>query len=142
LENVLIKDVAPASNGFFDITFGDDRVVATRKKELADKAKLNIGEVVAVSLTEKVNGQFTNIYLNSIASADPEAPAPSDKPHPSVKKDDAKIEWQARRWAYSTALELGVASGEVGFPPDEEQWLKIKLVAETVLGLSRVPQDS
>lgn len=137
MENVLIKEVAPSGNGFFEVEFGDGRKASTRKKDLAEKASLSVGEVVAVDLTERVNGNFTNVYLNKIEKADPSLGQASSKPHPTVQAADVRNEWQARRWAYSSALELFSASGDLDFPPTEEDYLKIKLVAETILALSR-----
>ena len=54
----------PNQHGFYDLKTTDGKKVSTKKAELV--ASVSAGDSVLLKWTEKVNGKFTNYYLESV----------------------------------------------------------------------------
>ncbi len=142
METVVVKEVVGKPTGWFEIELEDGRTVATKLKKLADQAEASQGNAVAVDLTEKVNGKFTNIYLNKIEpTGNGDAPKPAAAVQETVAAQaapqDAKGERIARQWAYGRAVEIGTAFGSLTFPLDDESVAKLQITADTLLKLTK-----
>jgi hypothetical protein len=139
MENVIVETVdGPNSNGFYDVIFDDGRKAATKNEDLAKEAFQSRGVEVPVVISERVNGRFTNIYLNEIngvkdspkrGKAKGSAPAAA-APAP---RDNDRI---AKQWAIGRSVELLVGSGmEFAFPLDDATKTQLAETVEFLEGL-------
>lgn len=132
-ETVTVQDVEKTSSGWFEITLEDDeRKLSTKSQELADAAFQSRGKEVEAAITSKVNGRFTNHYVNEIAgvkearrrsNGGARAAAPRAAATPTTTGDISNAERQRiiqTEWAFGRAVELLMASGqEFTLPPDD-----------------------
>jgi hypothetical protein len=144
VETITVADVNKGNGSWYNVELvGDDRVLATNKKALADLALESAGTEIQAEVGFKRNGEFDNYYLNKIL--DPDSPvaelAPqedkpkrratakrtdADSPNPAQEAKQKSIQAQ---WAFGQAVQALVASGqEFNFPLDGET---LKALAET-----------
>src|SRR6266496_1491398 len=136
METITVTDVdSPAAAGKpYLIKLEDGRELATWNEDIAKEAFQNKGEEAKATIGTKVNGSFTNHYLNAINDVKDKKPARAKASSARVQagtRDPQVQERIARQWAYGRAVELLVGSGEdFTFPLD----------SATLSGLSETAQ--
>lgn len=147
METVIVKEVdGPNASGWYEVELEDGRKASTKNEEMAKTAFQSRGSEVPVEISERVNGKFTNIYLNEIdgikdtpkrgrkaSTTSGSAPAPSRGG--KTPEEQNRI---ARQWAYGRAVELLVGSGaEFAFPLDSATKSAIADEAAWLLGSTK-----
>src|SRR6185312_2684266 len=67
METIVVKTVeGPNDRGWFTVELEDGRSPTTKDKKLAELAFKHRDTQVKGEIGEKVNGKFTNVYLNKI----------------------------------------------------------------------------
>lgn len=155
METVTVTDVNKGERGWYEVELeGDDRVLATKDRELADKAFASRGNPITVEIGHKKNGGFDNYYLNKIEE-DGETTSvvkPADRPakpketastrtttrrspdEDRQKRDEERQKRIEAQWAFGRATELLIASEtDFVFPLNEDI---LKQLAQTALALT------
>lgn len=142
-EVVTVVDVNKNERDWYEVEVSEyDEPLVTKEKKLADAALAAKGGSISASIGVKVNGNFTNRYLNAVESANgasaPAAPASGTQSEiPTVSKRDERSETQeriARQWAMGRSVELHIASGGTAADVlDTDKFAQIKAVADVLL---------
>ena len=128
-------------NGFWEMEVVEyNEPLATKEQKIIDVIKgLAPGQQAQVEMGVKVNGDFTNRYLNSIipTGTNGEGPIPQVPAAPLPSKRDERTDTQNRiqaQWAIGRAVELHAASGgDLGSLLDSDTFARLTTVAESLL---------
>lgn len=142
-ETMTVEKVdGPNSNGWYEVTFEGGKVATTKNEELAKAAFQSRGGEVAVVISERVNGRFTNVYLNEIDGVK-DTPRKGKATTASAPKSGggrtpAENDRIARQWAYGRAIELLIGSGgEFAFPLDSVTMSSVSEVATALINATK-----
>lgn len=135
----------------YDVYLGDGTKAATFDSDLGRKAQSLVGRMVRVELTSKQKGEYTNVYLDSVESADMSADGAYDAPTPATTPQmyegttthdqqqataqDATAARIARTSALKMAIDVGIAAGL----PGQVSWEDVEAWADYILTAQRVP---
>ena len=129
METIVVKNVTTQPSGWTDIELEDGRVPSTKDEKiiLAAKEASASGEPVQADINTRVNGSFTNHYLNQIGDVKESRSngqaktaakgAPAKKSFGKSPEEQAQIHAQ---WAFGRATELARDLGNVEFPLRDE----------------------
>ncbi len=147
METVTVLDVSKNPSNWFEVELEDGRVASTKDKKVAEMADAAIGAgPIEADINEKVNGNFTNVYLNGIGGEatavgkklsvvkPPAAARPTSGPEkPSTRDADRQASIQAQ-WALGRAIELLGSSGmDFVYPLDTETFQGVQVQAKAFL---------
>lgn len=142
-DTMIVEKVdGPNTNGWYTVTFEGGREATTKNEDLAKTAFQSRGSEVPVVISERVNGKFTNVYLNEIDGVK-DTPKRSGKPAATASKGSsgrtpAENDRIARQWAYGRAIELLIGSGsEFAFPLDSATMSSVSDVASALINATK-----
>lgn len=144
MEKIVDKVDGPNTNGWYEVHFEDGVVATTKNEDVAKTAFQSRGSEVPVVISERVNGRFTNIYLNEIDGVK-DTPRKGAKAKASTTsggsgygKSPEEQERIARQWAYGRAVELLVGSGsEFAFPLDSVTMSQLSDMATALINATK-----
>lgn len=145
-ETVVVTQVAgPNDRGWYEIELEDGRKPNTKSREIAEAAMQRRGTPVEVTLNERKNGRYTNLYVNqfdTIEDAKPSGNGASRSSSTSGRKpaprDDERQRIIEKEWAYGRSVELLMASqAEFELPLDAATIRQLDETAELLLSKIR-----
>lgn len=141
-ETFIVDKVDEGTNGWYEITLKDGRMVSTKNKKFAEHAHATRGSELEGELNEVKRGKFTNIYLNSLDGVEDEARSTnggSGRPRRGGGgRSPAEQDRIARQWAYGRAVELlATSTQEFTMPLDSVQKKALEETADWLLSQTK-----